>query len=203
MKIEKIKSLKIPEIKVTTYARFKDERGYFTETYRKEDFQDLNIVQVNESFSRKNAVRGLHFQWNPYQGKLVRCIKGHMIDFALDIRPDSKTFGKIVGYEMKTDLDQPQSDWIWVPPGFAHGVVFLEDTLMEYFCSGEWSPGNEASISPQAEDIDWSLCDPALKEEFQKIMNGNPLITDKDKNGMTVGEWKENPNSQLFLSGLL
>lgn len=200
MKIIETKSLQIPEIEVTTYARFKDDRGYFTETWRKKEFEHLNFVQANESFSRKNTVRGLHFQWSPYQGKLARCIHGHLIDFALDIRPDSPTFKKIIGYEIISDGSEEKAEWIWIPPGFAHGVIFPKDTIIEYFCTGEWSPGNEAGISPFAQDIDWSLCDKELKEKYFQILNGNPLITEKDKNGMSLEEWEKHPESQKFLT---
>lgn len=203
MKIIEIKSLKIPEVKVLTYQRFADERGYFTETYRKDELKesfggDFDFVQANESFSRKNTVRGLHFQWNPYQGKLVRCTQGHLIDFALDIRTDSTTFGKIIGHDMLTNSGQDKADWIWLPPGFAHGVIFPEESTIEYLCTGIWSPGNEATISPMAQDIDWSLCDPNLKEIFQQMIASNPLMADKDKNGMNLGEWKKNPNAAFF-----
>jgi dTDP-4-dehydrorhamnose 3,5-epimerase len=199
MKIIGKKYLAIPEIKVVTYGRFHDDRGYFTETYRKEEFEQMDFVQMNESFSHKNTIRGFHLQWNPYQGKLVRCIEGHMIDFAVDVRKDSPTFGKIVGHDMPSNKSKLESDWIWIPPGFAHGVVFLEDSIIEYLCTGVWSPGNEAAISPLAEDIDWSLCEPELEQKYKEILNGNPLITEKDKNGMTLEAWKSSPNANLFL----
>ncbi len=199
MKIISKKSLKIPEIKVITYGRFTDERGYFAETYRKEEFEGMDFVQMNESFSFKNTMRGFHLQWNPYQGKLIRCIEGHVIDFALDVRPNSSSFGKIVGHEMKSDNKKTESDWVWIPPGFAHGVVFLEDSIIEYLCTGEWSQGNEAVISPFAQDIDWSICDTELTKKYKKILNDNPLLTEKDKKGLTLEEWKNTPPAKLFL----
>lgn len=203
MKIVETKSLKIPELKIISYARFLDDRGYFSETYNKSDLKHFNFSQTNESYSVKNTVRGFHFQWLPYQGKLVRCITGHLIDFALDIRPDSATFGKVVGYELKSNATAEKVDWIWLPPGFAHGVIFPENTLMEYFCTSGWSPGNEATISPLAEDIDWSFCEPNLHEIFQQILKNNPNIADRDKNGMTLKIWTESPKAELFLKDVL
>ncbi len=109
MKILEIRSLAIPDVKIVRYARFGDERGYFTETYRKSDFfghanskcfEGIEFKQCNESRSRKSVIRGLHFQWNPYQGKLVRTVAGHIIDLALDIRLGSPTFGRIVAYDL-------------------------------------------------------------------------------------------------------
>ena len=85
------------------YEKFRDERGYFTEHFRESDFykydfmKNFRIMQTNESFSKKGVFRGLHFQWHSPMGKLVRLISGHIIDFALDIRKDSATFGKIIG----------------------------------------------------------------------------------------------------------
>ncbi len=200
MKIIKKKSLKIPEIQIINYQKFSDERGYFTEIFRKNEMFDFDVLQINESFSKKNTFRGFHFQWDPFQEKIVRCVKGQMIDFALDIRENSKTFGHIVGFEMNGDIKADSGEWVYVPKGFAHGIVFLEDTLIEYLCNGEWAKDNEASISPFAKDINWSLCDENLKMKFDEILGGNPLITEKDKNGLTLEEWEKNPNSQCFKS---
>ena len=128
MKILDVKSLAIPAIKVIRFQRFVDQRGYFTEQYRRSDFQtnehtgflrDVDFVQANESFSRTGTIRGLHFQWNPHMGKLVRTLRGHLIDVALDIRKGSPTFGNIIAYDMPVNGDEDFNEWIWVPPGFA------------------------------------------------------------------------------------
>jgi len=212
MKLTGVKSLKLPEIKVIMFGRFCDERGYFTEHYRKSDFinhpdvdfmKDIEFVQANESFSKAGTIRGLHFQWNPYMGKLVRTLSGRMVDMVLDIRKGSPTFGNIILYDMPSDRKADYHEWIWVPPGFAHGNFFTEDSVIEYFCSGEYSLGCEAGISPLAEDIDWSLCDEALKELFDSISPQTNLISDKDKNGLSVAEWKGNENSKDFIYGKL
>ena len=212
MQILGIRTLQIEAIKVIRFARFCDHRGYFTEHYRKSDvanhpkiefMKDVEFVQCNESNSQKGTIRGLHFQWNPYMGKLVRTLSGRMVDMVLDIRKGSPTFGKIICYDMPTNPKADYSEWIWVPPGFAHGNFFPEETMIEYFCSGEYSPGCEAGISPLAEDIDWTLCDPEMKRLFDGIAPSTDLITDKDKNGFTVAAWLENENSDNFMYGKL
>jgi len=212
MKILSINKLEVEAIKVIKFARFCDHRGYFTEHYRKSDFanhpdmdfmRDVEFVQFNESCSQEGTVRGLHFQWNPYMGKLVRTLSGRMVDMVLDIRKGSPTFGKIILYDMHANNGNDYSEWIWVPPGFAHGNFFTENTLIEYFCSGEYSPECEAGISPLAEDIDWSLCDRELKKLFDDIAHTTVLITDKDKNGFTVEAWKNDKRSDNFIYGKL
>jgi len=212
MKLAQVKTLEIEAVKVIRFIRFFDHRGYFTEHYRKSDFinhpdmsfmKGVEFVQCNESYSKKGTVRGLHFQWNPYMGKLVRTVAGRMVDMVLDIRKGSPTFGKIILYDMPADNQADYSEWIWVPPGFAHGNFFPEDTIIEYFCSGEYSPGCEAGISPLAKDIDWSLCDESLKKIYDKLIPTTGLITDKDKNGLSVNGWKNDGRSDNFIYGKL
>ena len=207
MKIVDVKELAIPEVKVIRFARFPDHRGYFTEPYRFSDFESgsqtpfmrgVRFLQANESFSRPGVVRGLHFQWDPYMGKLVRTIRGHMIDVVLDIRLGSPTYGKIIAYDMPVRGDEDFSEWIWVPPGFAHGNTFPEETVIEYYCSGEYSPGNEAGLSPIAPDLDWSLCEPALRDQFQAIAHSTALMSDKDRNGLTLADWTADERSANF-----
>jgi dTDP-4-dehydrorhamnose 3,5-epimerase len=207
MKILGVKQLQVPEIKVIRFARFCDERGYFTETMRKSDFQTgpstpfmkgVEFSQMNEAFSRAGTIRGLHFQWNPFMGKMVRTIEGHLVDLALDIRPGSPTFGKIVGHNMPSRRGDDFNEWIWVPTGFAHGTVLLEDTVIEYYCSGEYSPGCEAAISPLAPDIDWSLCDEGVKDLVQRTLRGTPRMADKDLSGLTVAQWRQDERARKF-----
>ena len=208
MKIIEVKALDIPEVKVIRYARFCDHRGYFTEHYRKSDFhnpetmefmKDVEFVQCNESYSMKGTVRGLHFQWNPVMGKLVRTLRGRMIDMVLDIRKGSPSFGSIILYDMPADHKRDFGEWIWVPPGFAHGNIFTEDSMIEYFCSGQYSPGCEAGISPLSEDINWALCDLELKKIFDNTAPLTKLITEKDKNGLTIAEWSNREESDNFI----
>lgn len=208
MKILSITDLAIPEVKVIRFARFRDNRGYFSEHYRFTDFesgeaapfmQGVRFLQMNESVSKPHVVRGLHYQWNPFMGKLVRTVRGRMIDMVLDIRKGSPTYGRIIAHDMPNHGDEEFSEWIWVPPGFAHGNTFTEDTVIEYLCSGEYSPGNEAGISPIATDLDWSLCDPELAALFQSIAGSTDLMTDKDRNGFSLAGWAADPRSENFL----
>jgi len=209
VKILSVDSLAIPDVKVVRFARFADHRGYFTEHFRQSDFDGeqlpfmngVRFQQANESYSRPGVVRGLHFQWNPYMGKLVRTVRGHMVDIVLDIRKGSPTEGKIIAYDMPNRGDEDHGEWIWVPPGFAHGNFFLAETVIEYFCSGEYSPGCEAGISPLAPDLDWSLCDPTLRAHFDRIAPTTELMTDKDRNGFTLAGWMADERSDNFVLG--
>jgi dTDP-4-dehydrorhamnose 3,5-epimerase len=205
MKITEIRSLAIPAVKVIRFARFCDHRGYFTEPFRKSDIaKELGFLktdifpQINESYSKPNVVRGLHFQWNPFMGKLVRTVHGRMVDLYLDIRKGSPTYGMAAAYDIPSSPDKDYAEWIWVPPGFAHGNYFTQESAIEYLCSGEYSPGCEAGISPLAVDIDWSLCDRSLKAELDSILEGSPLITDKDRNGFTMSSWSADGRSANF-----
>ncbi|MGA2141780.1 MAG: dTDP-4-dehydrorhamnose 3,5-epimerase family protein [Brevinematales bacterium] len=208
MKILEVKSLSIPEVKVIRFARFCDSRGYFSEHFRKSDlknhpdtkdvFQRIEFLQMNESFSVPGVIRGLHFQWNPFMGKLVRTLSGHMIDIFLDIRKGSPNFGRAAMYDMPSERTKDYCEWIWVPPGFAHGNFFEAESAIEYLCSGEYSQGCEAGISPLAGDIDWALCDKDLKARFDKIASGGMIITDKDRNGFTLENWIKDGRSDNF-----
>lgn len=203
MKILDIKSVVFPEVKVIKFGRFPDERGYFTELYKKSDFQpidflkDQTFVQNNESYSKKGVIRGLHFQWNPYQKKLIRTINGSIIDLFLDIRIGSPTFGKIGTYKLETKPENNYSEWIWIPVGFAHGLFLLEDSAVEYYCTSQYSPKTEASISPIASDIDWSLADKDLADQYkQSLPTAN--ISEKDKEGITLAQWIKDERSQFY-----
>lgn len=205
MKILEVKSLTIPEVKVIRFGQFPDERGYFTETYRASDFTsvipDFKIVQVNESHSQKGIIRGLHLQWNPYVGKLIRTVNGHMIDLFLDIRRNSPTYGKIAAYDMPENPNHDFNQWIWVPVGFAHGNFFLEETTIEYFCTGEYSPTTEAGISPFSKELDWSLCDKELKTQFDTIVKNGAIVSEKDKKNLALKDWTNDPRSENFIYG--
>jgi len=204
MKIREIRDLPLPGLRVVRFDRFADERGYFTETFRAEQIGDalggpFRIEQANESFSRGGVVRGLHFQWSPWQGKLVRPLSGRLLDIALDIRRGAPTYGCAVVYAIAADRDAAADEWIWLPPGFAHGIALAEETLIEYLCTGPWSPGNEASISPFADDLDWSLCDPRLKAELDAIVAAGAVVTEKDRDGHSLAAWEATPDAARFV----
>lgn len=210
MKIVAVQSLAISDVKVIRFGRFGDHRGYFTESFRRSDIDaqapflhDVQFLQANESYSHPKVVRGLHFQWNPYMGKLVRTIAGRMVDLVMDIRRGSPTYGKIIAHDMPASPEREETTWIWVPPGFAHGNFFTEPTYIEYHCSGEYSPGCEAGISPLSSDLDWSLCDPILKAQFDQIIATSGLLSDKDRQGLTLTAWGADTRSENFVYGRL
>ncbi len=207
--ILEIRDLKLEGVRVIRFGRFLDDRGYFTEHYRKSDLTSLaeagipEFVQCNESFSHAGTVRGLHFQWDPHMGKLVRTLRGRLIDLVLDIRKGSPTFGKVIAHDLPALTDRDYDEWIWLPPGFAHGTVFTEESLIEYFCTGEYSPATEAGISPLAEDLDWSLCSAGLRKLFEDIAGSTRLMTEKDRNGYSLTAWTASPLSDNFVYGQL
>lgn len=209
LKIIEVKSLYFPEVKVIRYGRFCDSRGYFSEHFRKSELLSLSFlsgydfVQCNESYSRPRTIRGLHFQWQPYQGKLVRTVFGRMVDLVLDIRKGSPTYGKIIAYDMPANNEGDYGEWIWIPPGFAHGNFYTELTKIEYFCTGEYSPTTEAGVNPAASDIDWSVCDIELRREFLEILKEGALISEKDRKGFSLKDWLSDNRSDNFLYGSL
>ena len=104
---------------------------------------------------------------------------------------------------MPASQEQDYAEWIWVPPGFAHGFFFPEDSLVEYFCTGGYNADCEAGISPLATDIDWSMCDPELANEFKDIVPETDMITNKDRNAFSVIAWKADERSENFIYGQL
>ncbi len=160
---------KIPDLYIIKPRVFEDERGYFFESYNKETFLrmgiDQNFVQDNESKSAKGVLRGLHFQKPPFtQGKLVRVMRGSVLDVAVDLRKASPTYGKWASVELTQD-----NKWMyWVPPGFAHGFVTLEDdTVFFYKCTNVYNNASEGSIRWDDPDlnIDWGIKNPILSEK--------------------------------------
>lgn len=152
---------------------FGDNRGFFMETYKKSDFVrngiDIEFSQDNHSKSSKGVLRGLHYQQFPYeQAKIVRCIKGRIYDVALDIRFESKTFGKYV----RVELSEDNKNILYIPKGFAHGFVALSDEVeIMYKTSGEYVPQADRGILWNDPDIgiDWGI-------DFE------PILSEKDKN---------------------
>lgn len=154
---------------------FKDERGYFYESFQTQKFKNLTpelknveFVQDNESKSTQNVLRGLHFQAPPYaQGKLIRVIKGSVYDVAVDIRKNSPTYGQ----SYAVTLSEENKKQLWVPPGFAHGFQTLEeDTIFAYKCTNYYHPESEGCILWSDEDLNikWPLNHPTLSVKDQK-----------------------------------
>lgn len=152
-------------------AVYEDARGYFFESYNQDKFKDagldLSFLQDNESKSKRGVLRGLHFQAPPFaQGKLVRVMRGSVLDVAVDIRKDSPTYGK-----WESIVLSGQNKWMyWIPPGFAHGFATLEDdTIFFYKCTNVYNKASEGSIL-------WNDPDLNIKWDISE-----PLISDKDK----------------------
>ncbi len=162
----------------------RDDRGFFTETYSKEKYFSLGIreefVQDNYSRSKKNTLRGLHYQIKKPQGKLVRVINGRVLDVAVDIRQDSKTFGQY----FSVFLDDVNFYQLYMPPGIAHGFcVVSEFADFEYKCTDFYSPKNEKGVlwSDPDINIDWPV--------------ENPIVSSKD---LTFNQLKDIPKNELL-----
>ena len=140
---------------------YKDSRGYFFESYSQKEFNEkvyqVNFVQDNESMSTYGVVRGLHFQKQPYaQSKLVRCVKGKVLDVVVDIRKDSPTFGKHISVELSEDNHKQ----LFIPKGFAHGFSVLSDiAIFQYKCDNFYNKESDSGIFLLDNDlnIDWKI----------------------------------------------
>lgn len=143
----------------------RDERGYFVETFRREQWSELGVdvdfVQHNHSRSRRGTLRGIHFQTRPGQAKLVRCARGRIFDVAVDLRRGSPTFGQWEGHE----LDDEDNRQLFVPTGFGHGFCVLsEEADVAYLLSSPYDPEAEAGLrwdDPDVE-VEWPVSDPVL-----------------------------------------
>ena len=147
---------------------YKDERGSFFEAFNRKDFEAHGLpnvfVQDNQSFSKKGVIRGLHFQREPFaQGKLVRVSVGRVLDIAVDIRPDSPTFGQ---YEA-VELDAEKGNMFYLPGGFAHGFAALEDSIFIYKCTNLYHKASEGGIIWNDADIniDWQVSNPIVSQK--------------------------------------
>jgi dTDP-4-dehydrorhamnose 3,5-epimerase len=166
----------IPDVKLLKPKLFGDERGFFMESYNQKTLQDLcgldvDFVQDNHSRSTKNVLRGLHYQMEQAQGKLVRVVSGEVFDVAVDLRQSSATFGQWAG----TVLSGQNHHQFYVPPGFAHGFVVLSDTADFLYKTTDY-------YAPQYEKcIRWD--DPDIGIEWP--MDGEPSLSEKDKAGVS------------------
>ena len=166
---------------------FGDNRGFFMESYSKKDFSeigmDIEFVQDNHSKSKKGVLRGLHFQTQHVQGKLVRVTAGAVLDVAVDLRKDSPTFGKHYLVELTAD----NKKIFYIPPGFAHGFLTLEDnTEFQYKCTDYYAPEFDSGVLWNDSDIgiDWDL-------EKYGLSADKILLSDKDKKQQTLKEFVE------------
>jgi dTDP-4-dehydrorhamnose 3,5-epimerase len=175
----KILATEIPGVVVLEPKVFEDQRGFFMETYRKSLFRELGVaadfVQDNHSRSVKNTLRGLHYQIQCPQGKLVRVVRGEVFDVAVDLRRDSPTFGRWVGVA----LSEQNRLQLYIPPGLAHGFCVTSDVAeFVYKCTDYWRPEFERTLlwNDAHVGVKWPACE--------------PLLSDKDRRGLP---WSEAP----------
>jgi len=162
----------LPGVLIVEPRVFGDARGFFLETFHKQRYEEagipgegLEFVQDNHSRSRKGVLRGLHFQMENPQGKLVSAGTGTVFDVAADVNPDSPTYGRWVGVELTEDNHRQ----LWIPPGYAHGFCVLSDTAdFQYKCTAPYHPRSDSGIVWDDPDlgITWPI--------------GNPTLSDKD-----------------------
>ncbi|MBE0508876.1 MAG: dTDP-4-dehydrorhamnose 3,5-epimerase [Marinospirillum sp.] len=179
----KITETKIPDVKLIEPKVFGDKRGFFMETWNEKTFKEADInaifVQDNHSRSVKNTLRGLHYQIKQPQGKLVRVTCGEVFDVAVDLRPNSPSFGQWVGEY----LSEENNRMLWVPPGFAHGFLVTSGTAdFQYKCTDFYSPEYERSIA-------WD--DPTLSVNWCVTSVNQLLLSDKDKNAKSFKQAEE------------
>lgn len=184
----KIIETSIKDLLIIEPRQFKDDRGYFFESFSQKKFVDLglnyNFVQDNESKSRYGVVRGLHYQLAPYaQAKLVRAVKGSIYDVALDLRQGSQTFGKWFGVE----LNQDNKLQLLIPRGFAHGFAVLsEEAIFSYKCDNVYNKESEKGIifnDPQL-GIDWKLAEKDI--HLSDKDNELPLFINSEHNFILI-----------------
>jgi len=166
----KFNKTSLPDVLLINPSVYGDDRGHFFESFNSEIWKAQGLtsefVQDNQSFSKKGVIRGLHFQNAPHaQGKLVRVIMGKVLDIAVDLRPESPTFGK---YEL-FELDAENGNMVYIPEGFAHGFAALEDSIFQYKCTGLYHKASEGGLR-------WD--DPSLNIPWGVA---NPIVSDKDQ----------------------
>jgi dTDP-4-dehydrorhamnose 3,5-epimerase len=156
---------------------FEDDRGFFLETFNAAVFEEnglpVNFVQDNHSRSTRGVLRGLHYQYPTWQGKLVRVVTGEIFDVAVDIRPESPTFGQWYG----VILNEDNKHQLYIPPGYAHGFCVLSETVdVTYKCTAPYTPSEDAGIRWDDPDIgiDWPISDPLVSEKDRNA----PLLKD-------------------------
>ena len=174
-------------VKVITARSFSDDRGFLLQSWVKADLEAAGIPsafkQSIQTYSSRGVVRGLHSQWDPPMGKLVRCIYGAIVDVVVDVRHGSPTLGD----HQAVELTGQNHKVVWVPPGFAHGTIALQDdSIVLYECTSEHGPGREGAIR-------WN--DPALGIRWPALPT---ILSEKDRQAPALTEWLADPRSQHF-----
>ena len=176
-------STEIEGLRLVAPMFHRDRRGYFSKTFEREAFAahgvTLNAVEELETSSSRNTLRGLHFQWRHSQDKLVRVLSGEVYDVAVDLRPDSGTFGKWQGFT----LSAKNREMLYLPKGFAHGSLARADnTVVHYLCGDRYDPGSEDGIL-------WN--DPKLGIGWPLDPGEAPLLSERDQGFQTFWEFKQ------------
>jgi len=168
---------KISDVILLEPTVFGDHRGFFMETWQRQSFAengiDYDFVQDNHSKSSHGILRGLHYQIQQPQGKLVRVVEGSVFDVAVDMRQSSPTFGQWVGYELSAE----NHHMLWVPPGFAHGFYVISETAeFVYKCTNYYAPEHERSVL-------WN--DPDLVIDWHLVTGEEPVLSEKDAEALS------------------
>ena len=185
----KVESVALRDVVVLVPDVFKDARGFFMETFREDQFQSYGLpsrfVQDNHSRSARGVIRGLHFQWDPPMGKLMRVTQGAAFLVAVDIRKGSPTLGKWIGIEVSSENRRQ----VFAPAGFARGFCVLSESAeIQYKCTGLYNPNAESGIL-------WN--DPAIGIEWP-IPPGGIELSEKDTKARTLSDWLSSPESNKF-----
>jgi dTDP-4-dehydrorhamnose 3,5-epimerase len=175
-----LERLTIPDVVLLRPKVFGDQRGFFMECWNRKSFAsaglDLDFVQDNQSRSVRHTLRGLHYQMQHTQGKLVRVVSGAVFDVVVDLRRSSSSFGRWIGVE----LSEANNHILWIPPGFAHGFLVLSESAdFHYKCTDYYAPGHERTLL-------WN--DPALGIEWPLPAGVTPLLAKKDSAGVALSE---------------
>lgn len=170
----------IADVLLVQLDKYGDDRGYFMETFQRTKYVEAGIphvfVQDNMSYSRQGVLRGLHYQIEQPQGKLIRVLKGKIFDVCVDLRKSSQTFCQWVGVELSGENNRQ----IWVPPGFAHGFYVLsEEAYVSYKATDFYAPQWERTII-------WN--DPEIGIEWPVLNGQSPIVSEKDAQGSRLGE---------------
>lgn len=176
----------IPGLVIVDRRIFEDDRGSFQETYKRPDFEsggiDCDFVQLNQSTSVRGVLRGLHFQIDHPQAKLVRVVEGEVFDVAVDLRPESPTFGRWEGVTLSAENGRQ----FFVPRGMAHGFLVLSPTAtFVYQCDDVYHPGDEGGIA--WDDPDLAITWPELEAIETE---GGPILSEKDRHHLSLRAWK-------------
>ena len=184
----RIESRNLGDVVVIVPEIIEDERGYFMETFKADTFEALGLpnlfVQDNHSRSKKGVVRGLHFQWDPPMGKLMRVTVGSVFLVSVDIRMGSPTLGQWFGLEVSAENRRQ----VWAPAGFARGLcVISEFAEVQYKCTNQYNRKGESGIR---------FDDPDVGVPWPKV--GNYLLSEKDRNAQSLAQWLSSPNSEYL-----